>query len=1059
MNSLSSDATSSAPEGCVDQSPESDNSFNDDFRLLQQLQDFDPSQGTILGTETSHNLHIAPSDTAQCEDANETHSDSPEHETSSTEDENSSDSEPELDAPSDSEPEQNASSDSESEPNADPMNTDFEPTEDAKEESPKLRNKPTRKRATNTGVAKTAQQKVRKNQRKLDEEFKIYIKNERKRKQGAGNGNVHIEPPKAKKMRTSSAKSDKKDQRSIEENFYDTGKATDRATANRPITQKERNEELKDRISHGTNNRRSGTQKRDLKEATSIFGYSKIVCFPNGEYYLKGMRETTKLREEQLPTVSWMVQREHGISPPFGGVLGDDVGLGKTMVSMACTVGNPASAEDLQTYFGATLIIVPSTDMAKQWRAEYLKHVEAIRDNEILIWSNAQWKESSVNFHNYKIVIATITEIRGNLTDEELKKIEAEHGMESDEYRAALVRFAGPVYGIKWYRIILDEGHAVKNMNTLSFKACYGLQRKSFWVLTATPLVDRETEIFPYLRLVGVEGINTYQDFKDRYLESYDCDTKMDALIHLATYRRTKKDKFLGRLITGDLPEFESKEVWVNLSRHERMIYDLITEHYDALEKREGLSRINCHRMMISHAWNIEGVFRDDLNPAFLTNLRDGLKELAADSSTIPQTRRILHAAPPNDQDSELFVTQEPTVGNSSSKSQDAKTKRKKKKSKKTEEKKSTKSKEDRIFHIDSTDKTLGMENLLKYTINEQMVDEGCTKCKKTSIDKPWIISQPYDRKTDARLVENLSTKETEYAEVDRVRALKEAISAPPTATPTKRTPKKSKRQKQLSAREEKKIVADFTKKKYGGDYRGVFLDLKGKDNAFINIGVHETDGMIPLSSKTACTMDYVLQFQSEAPEDKIIVFHEFLKTAKILGIALRQYDIPFYYFNGEMSAKSREDAITSFKNDPSIKVLLASKVGKEGLNLTCANRIINIDNWWNKAAQQQIFGRIDRTGQTKKMYAVVIRAADTIDEHIDDLQETKAEKVAHRMQDDRHETKLMSYWEVMMHTAPMAYQAKCAQLIKEIEEEEASEDNEEDAAEAAPGARLWVKV
>lgn len=68
---------------------------------------------------------------------------------------------------------------------------------------------------------------------------------------------------------------------------------------------------------------------------------------------------------------------------------------------------------------------------------------------------------------NIHVRIATITEIRGNLTDEELKKIEAEHGMESDEYRAALVKFAGPVYGIKWYRIILDEGHAVKNMNTL----------------------------------------------------------------------------------------------------------------------------------------------------------------------------------------------------------------------------------------------------------------------------------------------------------------------------------------------------------------------------------------------------------------------------------------------------------------------------------------------------------------------------------------------------------------------------------------------------------------
>lgn len=52
-----------------------------------------------------------------------------------------------------------------------------------------------------------------------------------------------------------------------------------------------------------------------------------------------------------------------------------------------------------------------------------------------------------------------------------------------------------------------------------------------------------------------------------------------------------------------------------------------------------------------------------------------------------------------------------------------------------------------------------------------------------------------------------------------------------------------------------------------------------------------------------------------------------------------------------------------------------------------------------------------------------------------------------------------MSEWEIMMHTAPEAHKAKCAQLIKEIDEEETSEDKEEDATEAAPGARSWVKV
>lgn len=49
----------------------------------------------------------------------------------------------------------------------------------------------------------------------------------------------------------------------------------------------------------------------------------------------------------------------------------------------------------------------------------------------------------------------------------------------------------------------------------------------------------------------------------------------------------------------------------------------------------------------------------------------------------------------------------------------------------------------------------------------------------------------------------------------------------------------------------------------------------------------------------------------------------------------------------------------------------------------------------------------------------------------------------------------MISKWEIIIHIALEAYKAKCAQLIKEMDEEGASEDKEEDTTEAALGARF----
>jgi len=99
----------------------------------------------------------------------------------------------------------------------------------------------------------------------------------------------------------------------------------------------------------------------------------------------------------------------------------------------------------------------------------------------------------------------------------------------------------------------------------------------------------------------------------------------------------------------------------------------------------------------------------------------------------------------------------------------------------------------------------------------------------------------------------------------------------------------------------------------------------------------------IPLSAKMKRTLDLILGWQTQAPEDKIIgniivfrnrlvssankylaVFLHFIGASRILGRLLQDHSIDYLYFVGQMNSDQRRNARVTFEEEPTVKVLVS---------------------------------------------------------------------------------------------------------------------------------------
>lgn len=107
-------------------------------------------------------------------------------------------------------------------------------------------------------------------------------------------------------------------------------------------------------------------------------------------------------------------------------------------------------------------------------------------------------------------------------------------------------------------------------------------------------------------------------------------------------------------------------------------------------------------------------------------------------------------------------------------------------------------------------------------------------------------------------------------------------------------------------------------------------------------------------------------EFLSEAEGRKLIIFSEHRDTLNYLTgkVTTLLGNDAVVVIHGGMRREDRREIQDRFRNDPKVKVLIATDAAGEGVNLQRANLMVNYDLPWNPNRIEQRFGRIHRIGQ-----------------------------------------------------------------------------------------------
>ncbi|KAJ3187181.1 DNA helicase rad5 [Gaertneriomyces sp. JEL0708] len=356
--------------------------------------------------------------------------------------------------------------------------------------------------------------------------------------------------------------------------------------------------------------------------------YAKDIAVEGELEHPMGMNST--LRGYQLQALKWMVEREahpsegnNGVLHPLwveikcppegagesrtiwycpytdevtltfpnalnstrGGILADEMGLGKTIQMLSLVHVNRPSKDDLLEANGdtpplsgalgkimggaktgsspllpqspATLIICPLSLM-NQWTSELQLHFEENKLRHTTHYGGQRLDVSNLIGKNAPDVVVTTF---GVVTSESEK--------------------GTGVFGVRWWRVIIDEAHWIRNRGTRGAKAVGKIEAARRWAVTGTPIQNHINDLYSLFLFLRVDPWSNHAFWHNTITLPYISDPTgtLEALHRILSpllLRRTKSTLGPDGKPIVSLPEKTIEVQYLDFSEAEREVYDAV---------------------------------------------------------------------------------------------------------------------------------------------------------------------------------------------------------------------------------------------------------------------------------------------------------------------------------------------------------------------------------------------------------------------------------------------------------------------------------------------------
>lgn len=140
-------------------------------------------------------------------------------------------------------------------------------------------------------------------------------------------------------------------------------------------------------------------------------------------------------------------------------------------------------------------------------------------------------------------------------------------------------------------------------------------------------------------------------------------------------------------------------------------------------------------------------------------------------------------------------------------------------------------------------------------------------------------------------------------------------------------------------------------------------------------------------STKGAAVLGMVSRFAG----DKFLVVSQWAQTLRLVATtALDPAGVAHRTLSGAVPPLERPNILDEFAREPHIRVLLVTMGMAEARDITAANHVVILDQWWNDNSEDQAIARVHRWGQQRETRVWLLRVRRTLEMHVEHIRSDK---------------------------------------------------------------------